>query len=470
MPRSRVLMVAGAVLVLVPACGSGKFAGAQSPPQAAASSEDAFLRWSRTHAVSIASVEATDSLNDLRFLQPMAGEARVFALGESGHGIHEFLAFRNRLATFLIQNLGFTAVAAETGVFEGMLVDDYINGGSLDVATAAQAAFQWDGSDRALDENRALLEWLRRTNAATTGRRIHFYGIDLSGGDGRRGEILRARRSVDAAVSYLQRCDGDAGAALRQRLEPFLGRFTSPEYAHLSIVERNAGTATLADLTSLLKRRRQDCLAVTSEAEYDRALSNAVVARQVDAMFRATPDPALKQLDLRDMAMARDAAMAANLRSVLDHEGPNGRILLYAHNAHVMKVPMRRVAHPEAFRKSPTPMGQYLHSTLGNQLVVLGFAFQQGVGGDLPLPPSLPGSVDSELARVGPPLFAIDLRGGIHDPGASAWLRQPRMKRQLNDPDDDRYAELVPGDAFDALVFVHTVSLARPITTPGTLR
>lgn len=50
----------------------------------------------------------------------MIGKARVVALGEPMHGAHEPMAFRNRLIRFVVEQMGFTAVALESGFTESI--------------------------------------------------------------------------------------------------------------------------------------------------------------------------------------------------------------------------------------------------------------------------------------------------------------------------------------------------------------
>ena len=46
--------------------------------------------------------------------------------GEAMHDTHEHLAFRNRLFEFLVEQMGFTAIAVETGYSESVAADDYV--------------------------------------------------------------------------------------------------------------------------------------------------------------------------------------------------------------------------------------------------------------------------------------------------------------------------------------------------------
>ena len=59
--------------------------------------------------------------------------------------------------------------------------------------------------------------------------------------------------------------------------------------------------------------------------------------------------------------------MAENVTWILDQAGPDGKIVLWAHNGHV------GMSGEEHLR-----MGDYLRKQYGNQMVVFGFLFYQG--------------------------------------------------------------------------------------------
>ncbi len=150
--------------------------------------------------------------------------------------------------------------------------------------------------------------------------------------------------------------------------------------------------------------------------------------------------------------------MADNVRWVLEREGPEGRILVFAHNYHVQKGTILRETYPEIYPgKPPMRMGRYLRSMLGDDMVVLGFTFQRGEE-PLQLGTVDPASVDGVLAEVGLPLFALDLRSAPKTGPVADWLNQGKKLRY-----SDQYGELVPIDAFDVLLFIESVSAVHPI-------
>ena len=65
--------------------------------------------------------------------------------------------------------------------------------------------------------------------------------------------------------------------------------------------------------------------------------------------------------------------MAENVIWALEREGPDGRIVLWAHNAHLVKSPFvwQGLARPPR-------LGQFLASILGDDYVNVGFTYYQG--------------------------------------------------------------------------------------------
>lgn len=406
-----------------------------------------FVEWANKHIIPITTVELNNGLTDLQHLKPVIGKARVVALGESAHGMHEFLAFRNRLLEFLVQKMGFTAIAVETGFLEAIQVDDYVMGSIADSSTAAQNVFMW--SPQVYQENQELIKWIRRHNAnVSLTRKVRFYGVDLTGGQD--GVFINSRRAIDAALGYIERVDSDLAQQFRLRLEPLLEKFNDKSYSTLTLDERKILTASISDLVTVYERQRAAFLARTSESDYHKAYRHAVIARQLDAYFQPVPDTT----DAVSKVNVRDAAMADNFRWVLEREGPQGRVLMFAHNWHIKKGPSQKEPYAEFFPKSlPTMMGQHLRLMLGNEMIALGFTYNQGLS-----TAADSSSIDGTLARIKSPLFVLNLRTAPIRGAVAEWLNRERRMRV-----NDRYGELNLIKAFDALVFVEKISEAHPI-------
>jgi erythromycin esterase len=401
---------------------------------------------------------AGSDASDLRALLAMIGTARVVAIGEPTHGAHEPLAFRNRLFRFLVEHAGVTAIAIESGLSESRRVHDFVlegkeGSGAPDAARqVVKEGLTWGFG--AYAENVELVRWMRDYNANPAhSRKLGFYGIDLSAGAD--GDFGRARIAVDDALGYLARADSVSARRIQERLGPYLERFSSARYPTLTRKGRDTVSAGIADLAAVLARGRRAFIAATSVEDYEWALRNAVVARQLDAFFRVTPPPmpdGSLSPDLYRGLDIRDSAMAANVRWVLEREGPGSRIVVFAHNGHVMNAaaegPLWKV-----FPRTTTAMGRHLRKALGDDLFIIGTSSAHN-GAGLPNAPLDPNGLDAALARVGEPLFLLDLRPARADRAVSAWLGARRSLR-LN---FDTYQTLSPDTAFDAVAFIDTLT------------
>ncbi|HEX9334591.1 MAG TPA: hypothetical protein VF892_01850 [Pseudonocardiaceae bacterium] len=83
--------------------------------------------------IPLRTLDPTQPLDNLAWLDKAIGDARVVAIGESAHYNREFYELRHRLLRYLVERHGFSAYAMETGFVEGWLTDDWvrIGGGQL---------------------------------------------------------------------------------------------------------------------------------------------------------------------------------------------------------------------------------------------------------------------------------------------------------------------------------------------------
>ncbi|MBN9138813.1 MAG: erythromycin esterase family protein, partial [Phyllobacterium sp.] len=220
-----------------------------------------------------------------------------------------------------------------------------------DVRALARENFSW-GFGR-FAENVALLEWMRGYNADPAHRRkLSLYGIDLSGGD-KSGAWRDAAITLRASIGYLARVAPDRSHSVRQALDPFVTRFSASGYAAMNAAERAQLRRAIDALLAFLDRHR------TEDADWMWAQRNAIGARQLDTLFRVSPPPAAGDDDLSpdgyQADIARDAAMAENALWASRHEARNGRMLLFAHDGHIMNATTRGGSW-SIYRRAPAAM------------------------------------------------------------------------------------------------------------------
>jgi erythromycin esterase len=283
-----------------------------------------FAKWASSRALPLETVEPRRDVSDLRPLRPLMDSARVVAIGEPGHGYHEPLSFRNRLFTFLVAEMGFTAIAIESGLSESRRIQEFVAGGPGNAAQVTRDNLTYRFGR--FQENVALVQWIRDYNSDPSNRwKVRFYGIDISLGGPRTATPTPV--ALETALSYVTTIDAEAAARFRERLQPFLDRLrvTNPE--SFSEADRDLMTGAIGDLIALLERQRQTFVARTSNTEYEWALRNAISARQADRVFRLMPPPNTGSIPpgvCRQMT-ARDEALAENVRWILEQEGRPGK-------------------------------------------------------------------------------------------------------------------------------------------------
>ncbi|MBN8842191.1 MAG: erythromycin esterase family protein [Sphingomonadales bacterium] len=414
------------------------------------SADDAAVRaWVRDRATPVASVDIGPNDNDLAPIGKLAERAQVFAFGEEGHDAREFWTLRNRLFAYLVEKKGYTAIAAETGYGGSIAANDYVLGGDVDPATAAKGVFSW--TPGAYAENLALLEWMRSYNARpTTKRKVHFYGLEMVGCMRPDGAPLLA-----ATSAYLTRVAPDHMVELRDRLAAIGPSFNRMAYATLSEGERREMTVAAQDLVSLFERNQKPWIAATSSKDYFENYRLAVAARQFAA-------------NLRMINQGRDIAAAETLRWVLEREGPEGRVFVFAHNMHVTKW-RQQPADPFMLHSS---FGELVHDYLGDRFQSVATVFEGGEARDIlgifhpanaayRISPTAKGTANALLAGVGPDRYFLSLKDDGASAAASRWLTTPAQFRNLNTK--SQMDTLIPSSAFDGLIFVRSLTPQVPL-------
>lgn len=389
-----------------------------------------------------------EDFSDLEPLREIVGDARVVAIGESTHRIHEFYQLRHRVTRFLVRELGFTGMVMESGFPEGLAVNDWVRGGPGDLDTLLHDGITYRFGR--CDEMRGQLEWLRSRDG-----QVRFYGMDVPGSSGSN------EPAVQACLPLLDDVDPGYAKVIRETLLPLFdylptdrsGRaWVAPAlqaYLALDPARRCEITARVGALAERVQAMR---VAYGADDRVDTAVRCAATARHMDAFQQAMADGATRTYPAVNI---RDAAMAENVEWILKRED---RIVVGAANGHVQRQPLWA---PPVINDKLTTLGQHLAGSLGDDLVVIGTAFG---GGTLALhrplldgPPGHtelftqdvgpfePDTIDAELSAVGLPLHLTD-------------LRQARSVAATKIMLDSQSYPVDPVAAFDAVVYIDAVT------------
>ncbi|SNS11072.1 erythromycin esterase family protein [Actinoplanes regularis] len=402
------------------------------------------------NAIGIATLEPDAALDDLEPLRALIGDARIVGIGESAHNVREYQQVRHRLVRFLVERMGFSIVALESGFSEGLAVDRWVRGGDGDEREVAEQGLTYRFGRTA--ETQRLLAWLREHNRL--GGDVRFAGLDLP------ADLGSLAPAVEGVSRYLDGVDPGAAQFLEQ-IRTYAKGWASPHtmaafaaYRETPAADRDALTVLLSELAARVDALRPIYARRGAAAGFATARHELRLAVLLDQMLRAQL-AAVNGSGAHATVNVRDTAMAETVRH-LSREAPAGsRMVISAANTHLQRIPI-------------SLGGTFEVSVLGSHLAVeqgagyLSIAVTS-IGGRTPtrrpapgtetgvevltvdLAPPAPGSVEALLApgegHVSPRI--TDLRPMRGDPGG------PQRFRNL-----DSYIELPVADAFDLALVV----------------
>ena len=413
---------------------------------------DAVRNWLAQNAIKLSTVEAGHGFVDMQPLKKIVGDARVVSLGEATHGTREFFQLKHRMLEFLVSEAGFNIFAIEATMPESFDINEYVLTGKGDAAKALAGIYFWTWDTQ---EVLAMIEWMRSYNADPRHtRKVKFYGFDMQ----------TAPRAAKVLLTYLRRVDPAQAELAAQELNRIANPYTATDFTNATKEKKTAAAEALKAAVASLESHKLDFIKRTSAEEWAIAHQHARVLAQNIEMLSASFTGIGQQT-------VRDRSMAENISWILDHEGPDSKMVVWAHNGHV-------ATHNQY---GMDWMGQHLRRALGRQMVVFGFAFNQGgfQAMEMPFPsetglrsftvnPASEGSLDAMLASAGLQIAAIDLHSLPNEGPVATWFSEPKKTRSIGAGYADQFAaNFIDNQAapkmYDALLFVEKTTAARPV-------
>ncbi|MEE4282972.1 MAG: protein-L-isoaspartate(D-aspartate) O-methyltransferase [Pseudomonadales bacterium] len=410
---------------------------------------------------------------NLSELMEDVGDARIVLIGEASHGTSEFYRFRARLTQRLIEEKGFTIVAAEADWPDAARIDHYVR--HRDASPQQWQAFarfptwMWRNV-----ETQGFVDWLHARNAKLPySSRAGFYGLDL----------YSMYTSVQAVLQYLDDRDPELAAVARVRygcLSPW--EADPAAYGHAAVTGRYRNcekdvTEVLVDLLKARARWHEEVLSHDIQAlEVDAqkaervmdAVQNAQVVTNAESYYRTMYYGSRASWNLRD------SHMFETLKQILAFRGEDAKAIVWAHNSHIGDA-----SATEMSLRGEHNIGQLCAQSFPKVSYRIGFGTDHGTvaaatNWDSPMEvkqvvPAHRQSHEFQFHQTSAPGLILPLRS------ASESLRQELSKRRLERaigviyrPETElasHYFEADLARQFDAYIWLDETSAVTPIAT-----
>jgi erythromycin esterase len=414
------------------------------PTEREMAAAEAARNWLATNAIRLETVEAGHGFADMQPLKRIIGQARIVSLGEATHGTREFFQLKHRMLEFLVNEMQFNVFGIEATMPEAFDINEYVLTGQGDPVKALAGLYFWTWDT---EEVLAMIEWMRRYNADPMHiRKVKFYGFDMQS----------AVRAAKVTLAFLRRLDSPQADRAEQDLGILANPYTESVFTRLAKDKKDAAAKAIKAVLSGFDRRKQDYLRRGGAEDWAIARQHAQVLSQYIELN--SPDNLNPQI--------RDRAMADNIRWILNHEGPSAKAVIWAHNGHVAT--------------SEGGMGWYLRRIYGADMVVFGFAFNQGgfqaregpfqtKGGlrSFEIGPAPQGSLDALLASADLRIAALDFRALPKSGAVADWFSAPQGTRDISAiyfDNSSRLAQRRVPSIYDGLLFVEKTTAAKPLS------
>ena len=345
----------------------------------------AFIAWAREEAIPLSIPRHDDNYDDLGFLGDVVGDARIVAIGENAHYLHEWNRIRARVFKYLVEEHGFNTFVLESGLVESRAIHEYVAGGDVDWDTVVNSVTNAWGIWAELQE---LIQWMRAYNAnPNRDRELRFYGMDGS------GNWFHLRHAFNAVVDFGRKVDAGFADHVQSTFE---GPVNDINFDLRGDVEEETWRTLIAESTLVVNRieqQRRAYIQASSQDDYDWALRSAEILRDLFLTFAQTGDLDSAE-GFRAFWNTRDVSMACSLEWILKREGPGARMVVGAHNSHLQLYPVRI--------QRGTSMGSYAANRIGREkLLYIGVSSTYSVKGEDPIPDSNAAAYE----QVGPDCF-----------------------------------------------------------------
>lgn len=407
--------------------------------------------------------EGADDVSDE--ILALVGDAGFVLIGEASHGTHEFYKYRAEITKRLIEEKGFSAIAAEADFPDAYRVNRYVRGAGKD-KTAEESLEDFRRYPLWMWRNREVLDfvgWLRAHNdKLNANNRVGFYGIDL----------YSLHSSMEAVLNYLDKTDPEAAKRARYRYSCFEAFGEDAQhygYAASFDLSKSCENETVRQLIDL-RRKAFDYMnrdGFVARDEFFFAEQNARLVKNAEEYYREMFRGRVSSWNLRDRHMTETIiALTAHLET----QGLPAKIVVWAHNSH-----LGDARATDMSRRGEWNVGQLMREKFGGQTVNLGFTTFSGTvtatsNWDEParlkrVNEGIKGSFERFFHETEIPDFFLNLR----DEEIRKTLNKPLLERAIGviyRPETERISHYFYADLprqFDGVIHFDTTRAVEPL-------
>ena len=370
------------------------------------------LSWLRRYALPI-SLEG-EGRTDMSGFKRGLKDVKIVGIGASSYGSKEVEQTRNTITKYLFQEMGFNALVIEAAYAPCLDINEYVTSGKHDRTSVLlkQGYWIWDNTEMA-----DMLEWMRSYNEyREPDNKLGFYGMD----------IKPIRFSLDIIREYLSK----ASLPKSHELIEVFGQVESLDVA-VGWDRKKVSSSVVYKLIGFLCLHQDKLVSISSIDEYLSVLHHARIAyRFMDAI---AAENSMRQ---------RYVYMKENLDYVLGTLDDSARVVVWGASVNLAAGTDLRPQPVNSW--SDISLGSLLRNEYGTRFYNIACCLNKGyfrarqssedmlrIGEvqDYEFGEAPEGYIEWELAQLGEPVFALDLRSIEDRSNMPEWVRQPRFMR-----------------------------------------
>jgi erythromycin esterase len=292
------------------------------------------------NAKQIKSLNDTDDYSDLKFLQYTLKDKKIVILGESSHFIEEYSQIKGRLIKYLTKELGYDVVLFESPMAELFHLTESPHYSIPDSLLKYGIFNMWHTKT-----NLELITYLKKNN-------INIAGFDIQ------------INSYKVVLEYLRQ--KLANIVEKNKLEDFIKQDSSflldrSDIHNFNKIKRETAREHLIKsyefIIEILLLKKD----LFSTPDFEKILTVLNSKKQLSSMYGKNYSPSI-----------RDSLMAENINWLTTNLYKNKKIIIWAHNYHIMKdYPLKRLT-------SDKTMGVMLSNTIKDDSYIIGIYCYKG--------------------------------------------------------------------------------------------